>query len=84
MPRRLKRVVEKMAAGTITDKEKIFTVADLREIISSVLAEREAKLSEDFAKILHERLAEQFRDFTKFNEDYVTRQLRGTDLAYLS
>lgn len=84
VPRRLKRVVEKMAAGTIADKDKVFTVADLREIISSVLAEREAKLSEEFAKILHERLAEQFRDFTKFNEDYVTRQLRGTDLAYLS
>eukprot|EP00177_Eucheuma_denticulatum_P005339 GFKZ01009699.1.p1 GENE.GFKZ01009699.1~~GFKZ01009699.1.p1 ORF type:complete len:202 (+),score=39.61 GFKZ01009699.1:625-1230(+) len=84
VPRRLKRVVEKMASGVIADKDKVFTVADLREIITSVLAEREQKLSEDFAKVLHERLAEQFRDFTKFNEDYVARQLRGKDLAYLS
>lgn len=83
-PRRLRRVVEKMATGSITDKDKVFTAADLKEIITSVMQEREAKLSEEYAKDLHERLAQQFRDFTKFNEDYVSRRLRGTDFAYLS
>lgn len=73
-----------MAGGQVGTGEKVFTVADLRDIINSVLAEREAKLNDDFARILHDRLAEQFRDFTKFNEDYVTRQLRGRDFAYLS
>lgn len=73
-----------MSTGHVGTADKVFTVTDLRDIISSVLAEREAKLSEDFARILHERLAEQFRDFTTFNEDYVTRQLRGRDFAYLS
>lgn len=73
-----------MATGQVGAADKVFTVSDLRDIISSVLAEREAKLNEDFARILHERLAEQFRDFTKFNEDYVSRQLRGRDVAYLS
>lgn len=84
VPKRLKRVVEKVASGELSSGHRLFTVADLRVIVTSVLAEREAKLGEDFAKVLQDRLAEQFRDFTKFNEDYVTRQLRGTDFAYLS
>lgn len=84
VPRRLKRVVERVSCGDVAAGEKLFTVADLRDIVTSVIAEREAKLSEEFANILNDRLAEQFRDFTKFNEDYVSRQLRGRDFAYLS
>lgn len=84
LPRRLKRVIERLAAGQVASSERLFTLADLKEIVNSVLDEREAKLREQFTLTLNERLAEQFRDFTKFNEDYVSRQLRGTDLAYLS
>lgn len=84
LPRRLKRVVERLASGDVSSSERLFTLADLREIVTSVLAEHEAKLREQFTVMMNERLAEQFRDFTKFNEDYVARQLRGTDFAYLS
>lgn len=84
VPKRLKKVVEKLANGHIAISEKVFNVHDIRDICNSVVSEKEAKLSEEFAKILHERLAEQFRDFTKFNEDYVTRRLRGKDSPYLS
>lgn len=84
LPRRLKRVIERLAAGQVATSERLFTLADLKEIVNSVFDEREAKLREQFTLTLNERLAEQFRDFTKFNEDYVSRQLRGTDLAYLS
>lgn len=84
VPRRLKRVVERVASGAVGPAEKVFTVADLRDIVTSVVAERETKLSEEFAGVLNDRLAEQFRDFTKFNEDYVTRQMRGREFTYLS
>lgn len=83
-PKRLKRVVERVANGEATLLDKLFSVHDLREIITSVLSQREAELTADFTKTLHDRLAEQFRDFTKFNEDYVSRTLRGRDSAYLS
>lgn len=84
LPRRLKRVVDRLAAGQVPAAERLFTLTDLREIVTSLLAEHEAKLNDHFTVTLSERLAEQFRDFTKFNEDYVSRQLRGTDVAYLS
>jgi hypothetical protein len=48
------------------------------------LAEREAKLKEDYGKLLNERLAEQFSDFTKFNEDHVALRYREKDYSYLS
>lgn len=84
LPRRLRKVVDRLASGEVTNGERLFTMMDLREIVASVMAEHEAKLTDKFTISLHERLAEQFRDFTKFNEDYVARQLRGTDVAYLS
>lgn len=83
-PRKLKRVLERLASGQVSNSERLFTLADLKDIVSSVLQEHEAKLQSKFTELLHERLAQQFRDFTKFNEDYVSRQLRGTDVAYLS
>jgi hypothetical protein len=84
VPKRLKRVAEKVATGHIAPTEKVFSVLDVRDIVESVVAEREAKLKEECAKLLNDRLAEQFRDFTKFNEDFVARQYRGKDYAYLS
>lgn len=84
VPRRLKKVAEKVATGHVTTNEKLFSVNDVRDIVESVLAERESKLKEEFTKVLNERLAEQFRDFTKFNEDFVSRQYRGRDYSYLS
>ncbi|PXF49478.1 Akirin-1 [Gracilariopsis chorda] len=84
VPKRLKKVVHKLANGHINLSEKLFNVHDLAHICRSILSEKEANMNEHFAKILNDRLAEQFRDFTKFNEDYVTRQLRGKDYAYLS
>lgn len=84
LPRKLKRVLERLASGQVSNSERLFTWADLKDIVSSVLQEHEGKLQSKYTELLHERLAQQFRDFTKFNEDYVSRQLRGTDVAYLS
>lgn len=84
LPRKLRRVVERLAAGQVSSSELLFSLGDLREVVNSVLAERDVVLADQFNATLNERLAEQFRDFTKFNEDYVSRQLRGTDVAYLS
>ncbi len=84
VPKRLKKVVARYAAGAISPGEKLFTAVDLREIVTSVCAEREEKLSEDFQKLLDEKLAEQFRTFTRFNEDFISRKMRDRDCSYLS
>lgn len=84
VPKRLKKVADKVATGQVSTTEKIFSVVDVREIVESVLADREAKLKEEYTRLLNDRLAEQFRDFTKFNEDHVARHFRGKDFAYLS
>ncbi|CAN8072319.1 unnamed protein product [Agarophyton chilense] len=84
VPKRLKKVVDKLANGQIALSQTLFTVHDLRDICHSVLSEKEATMNNEFAKVLNDRLAQQFRDFTKFNEDYVTRQFRGKDYTYLS
>lgn len=84
VPKRLKKVVARYAAGSIPPGEKLFTAVDLREIVTSVCAEREEKMSEDFQKLLDEKLAEQFRTFTRFNEDFISRKMRDRDCSYLS
>lgn len=84
IPKRLKRVADKVVTGQVSTAEKVFSVVDVREIVESVLADREAKLKDEYTKLLNDRLAEQFRDFTKFNEDHVARHFRGKDFAYLS
>lgn len=84
VPRRLKRTAEKVAAGHVSVTEKLFSVVDVRDIVESVVAEREAKLREEYQLLLQDRLAQQFRDFTKFNEDHLHRNLKGRDCAYLS
>lgn len=85
LPRRLKRVLlERLASGQVASSERLFTWADLKEIVQSVVQEHETDLQSKYTDLLNQRLAQQFQDFTKFNEDYVSRQLRGTDVAYLS
>lgn len=84
VPKRLKKVVARYAAGTVAPGEKLFTAADLREIVTSVCAEREEKMGEDFQKLLQEKMSEQFRQFTRFNEDFISRKMRDRDCSYLS
>lgn len=87
VPKRLKKVVDRVAAGQTAPGERLFSLADLREIVTSVVTEREQRLGEDFAKVLQEKLAEQFRDFSRFNEDYISRDMRtrdARDCSYLS
>lgn len=84
VPKRLKKVADKVATGQVTATEKLFSVIDVRDIVESVLSERESRLKDEFTKILNDRLAEQFRDFTKFNEDFLSRQYRGKEYSYLS
>lgn len=84
VPKRLKKVVARYASGVVAPDEKLFTAADLREIVTSVCAEREARLGEEFQKLLNEKLAEQFRTFTRFNEDFISRKMRDRDCSYLS
>lgn len=84
VPRRLKRVADKVVLGQVSTTDKLFSVVDVRDIVESVLVERETKLQDEYQKVLDDRLAEQFRDFTKFNEDHVARHLRTKDCTYLS
>lgn len=84
IPRRLRRLVSKLSSGEVSFDDKIISVNEVRDIVTSALEERETRLREEFTQLLHERLAEQFNDFTRFNQDYVKRTLRGRDESYLS
>jgi len=64
--------------------ERLFSYTEVKDIISRVLAEREAVLRAEYDNILQERLQEQYRNFAKFNEDYISRQLKQSDFSYLS
>ena len=84
VPRRLKKAVARYAAGAVPPEEKLFTASDVREIVTSVCAEREARLKDEFQTVLDDKLADQFRTFTRFNEDFIARKMRDRDCSYLS
>ena len=53
-------------------------------IVKSALQLQEDKLRDEYNAVLNELLREQFENFDRFNKDYISRQLRHTDLSYLS
>lgn len=64
--------------------ERLFTYAEVKEIIGRVVSEKEAAIKAEYDRVLHDCLQEQFRNFAKFNEDYVSRQFKQSDFSYLS
>jgi len=64
--------------------EKLFSYAEVKEIVHRCLLEKESALRAEYDVILQERLQEQYRNFAKFNEDYISRQFKQSDFSYLS
>ena len=61
-----------------------YSLDQVKRIVKSALQLQEDKLREEYNAALTELLREQFENFDRFNRDYISRQLRSTDLSYLS
>lgn len=61
-----------------------YSGAEMREIVGRAVAEREKLLREEYSSILAEKLKEQFNSFTQFNQDYISRQIKGSPFSYVS
>jgi len=61
-----------------------YSLDQVKRIVKSALQLQEERLREEYNAVLNELLREQFENFDRFNKDYISRQLRHTDLSYLS
>ena len=64
--------------------DKMYSHEELTSIVSKVVQQREAALREDYNNLLQAKLSEQFQSFTKFNEEYKSRQIKGSPFSYVS
>merc|ERR1711957_133693 len=58
----------------------MFSLEQVRDIVTRTVEARERVLREEYDRVLQE----QWQSFAKFNEDYVSRTLKSSDLSYLS
>lgn len=81
-----------MQTGNNTPCEKLFTIEEVKEIVSRVVAEREAALRQEYNLTLEKLLrgtffypavattnqnfVDQFTMFSQFNQDNISRQLK--------
>jgi len=79
-----KKKSKKKEEKTGPEAEPTFTVSQIRKIVQDALTERERRLRQEYDEILNRLLREQFDNFTRFNEDYISRQFKRTECAYLS
>lgn len=68
----------------IEEGEILFTLSQVRSLIASAVAAKEAELTERYDRILNDRLQEQFNLFTKFNEDHIHQKLSHSQHMYMS
>jgi hypothetical protein len=64
--------------------EVLFTMDQVKDIVRRAVDEKERALREQYDRILAQKLQEQYQAFAKFNEDYISRSLKSSDLAYVS
>ena len=63
--------------------EVLFSLEQVKDIVRRAVCEKERALREQYDAILQRKLQEQYQAFAKFNEDYISRQARGTDMSYV-
>eukprot|EP00123_Amoebidium_parasiticum_P018273 comp24156_c0_seq1/m.44001 comp24156_c0_seq1/g.44001 ORF comp24156_c0_seq1/g.44001 comp24156_c0_seq1/m.44001 type:complete len:179 (-) comp24156_c0_seq1:3332-3868(-) len=64
--------------------EVLFTLDQVRSIVSHALEEKDASMRALYDRLLSEKLTEQFNAFAKFNEDHIHRfSHQGDDLHYM-
>ena len=64
--------------------EVLFSLDQVKDIVRRAVDEKERGLREQYDRILAQKLQEQYQAFAKFNEDYISRQAKGTDMNYVS
>jgi hypothetical protein len=64
--------------------EVLFTMDQVKDIVRRAVEEKERALREQYDRVLSVKLQEQYQAFAKFNEDYISRQLKTSDLNYIS
>ena len=62
----------------------MFSLDQVRDIVTRTVEARERVLRQEYDRVLQQELQEQWASFAKFNEDYVSRNLKSSDLSYLS
>ena len=71
-------------SSAATQSAATYSLDAVKRIVKSALQLQEDRLREEYNAVLNELLREQFENFDRFNKDYISRQLRNTDLSYLS
>ena len=72
------------SATPSTSAQPQYSLDQVKRIVKGALQLQEDKLRDEYNAVLNELLREQFENFDRFNKDYISRQLRNTDLSYLS
>lgn len=72
----LRKYIEKTIQKNSTKKNKefMFTLDELNEVITNAIQEREEELREEYDRALASRQQEQFQTFAKFNDDFITKK----------
>jgi len=73
-----------LPSASLSASQPQYSLEQVKRIVKSALQLQEDKLREEYNAALTELLREQFENFDRFNKDYISRQLRNTDLSYLS
>ena len=73
-----------LSSSSPTSTQPHYSLDQVKRIVKSALQLQEERLRDEYNAVLNELLREQFENFDRFNKDYISRQLRHTDLSYLS
>ena len=78
------RETSQLSQAVHSNGEKLYTHEELRAVVNKALSIQGASLRSEYNGILQSKLAEQFQSFTKFNQDYISRQIKGSPFSYVS
>jgi hypothetical protein len=69
---------------TQTSNSPIYTVEEVKRLLSEALTDRDQMLRDEYDRILTERLNEQFQSFSRFYEDCISRRSSKNEFSYVS
>lgn len=69
--------IQLQSPATKQNKENLFTVKDVNDIVCKALAEREEQLREAHNNKLSQHICEQMGALSKYNDQFVSQRLRN-------
>eukprot|EP01134_Creolimax_fragrantissima_P001311 CFRG1311T1 len=63
--------------------DMLFTLDQVKNIVSKALEEREQQLRFQYEKILQEKLLDQFNEFSRFNQDNIHKRMSESTYSYM-